>query len=120
MADTQVVTLNGLTIPWSPQAVFLAQSLMYLKYTSLPALYNQAKLAYEGDPLVGQKLPGTDLDWVKATEQQKFLFVTYSCSGTKLDADYKALVEGNPGPRGGAAQWNNSYDDWGLTRALTA
>lgn len=97
--------------PTHPFAQFVNTMIGYAAspFMSPAAFANQAKQSFEGDPLAGQKVPGSSLAWNDATQVQQFISTWYTASGNKTPDNFDAILNANAGPQ---APWNFSYEKW--------
>ncbi len=93
-----------------PFASFVNRMVGYANssFMSMSALSNQAREAYDGDPLAGTKIRDTNINWDDATEVQKLIQVWFEASGTATQ-NLEQILKQYPGPK---APWNFSYADW--------
>ena len=97
--------------PNYPFARFVNEMLKYTQspFMSVMAFANQAKVAYDGDPLKGGKVPHSSLDWNKATQVQQFISQWYTEGGYTTPDDFDKILAINAGPE---VPWNYSYEKW--------
>lgn len=95
-----------------PYAAFVNNSVKYSQYMPMAALVRQAQLSYQGDPMVGQLIPGTTLKWEDATFVQGLISLWYSEGGNDPNGTLQAAMDQFRGP---FLPWNYSYTQWGLT-----
>ena len=97
--------------PKYPFANFVNAMLRYVQspFMSPQAFANQAKVAYAGDPLRGQRVPGSTLEWNRATQVQQLIVQWYVEGGNVTPDDLDTILAINAGPD---APWNYSYARW--------
>jgi hypothetical protein len=108
--------------PKLPFAAFVNPKIAFTQSQGIPYQYNQIVASFPGDPLVGQKIPTTELEWNKTTETQGLIFEYYQAlansnpSAQPWPADFEKTLNDNAGP---AELWNYSYEQWGVVPGVT-